>query len=126
MYTIEAVDKLLDEVAQELPAELFSQLNGGVILLEECKYHPEGAGDLYILGEYRSQRQMGRCVCIFYGSLMRAFGWAPEEVLRRELRRLLLHELTHHLESLAGEWGLAVKDQAQLEEYKRTHQDLNE
>ena len=122
MITIDAFANLLDEIAGEIPGELFGRLNGGVILLEACKLHPEGAGDLYIMGEYHSRRDMGRCIRIYYGSFMQAHAYAPEAVLRRELRATLLHELTHHLESLAGESGLAEKDRQRLEEYRRTHQ----
>jgi len=122
MYTIDDVGRMLDEIADEVPGELFNRLSGGVVLLEACMLHPEGGGDLYILGEYSNRRDMGRCIYIYYGSFMRVHGYAPEAALRGQLRATLLHELTHHLESLAGERGLEVKDRLQLEEYRRAHQ----
>ena len=121
MYTIDAVEEMLSEIADEIPGMYFEQLNGGVILLEECKEHPESKGNLYIMGEYCSRRDLGRYINIYYGSFMRAYAYVPEEVLRRQLRASLLHELTHHLESLAGERDLVVQDQMELAEYRRVH-----
>ena len=122
MMSIEDFDLMLDGIAAEIPSEFFGGLSGGIILREECKLHPEGAGDLYIMGEYSSRRDMGRCICIYYGSFMCTHGHLPPGALRGRLRATLLHELTHHLESLAGERGLEALDRLQLEEYKRTHQ----
>jgi len=122
MVTIEEFDAMLDEIAQDIPGAFFGGLSGGIILLEACKLHPEGAGDLYIMGEYSSRRDMGRCIRVYYGSFMRTFGHLSRHALRERLRATLLHELTHHLESLAGERGLEAQDRLQLEEYKRTHQ----
>jgi len=126
MYSIEDFDLMLDEIAQDIPAEFFGGLSGGIILREECKLHPEGAGDLYIMGEYSSRRDMGRCIRVYYGSFMRTHGYLPRERLRERLRSTLLHELTHHLESLAGERGLEIEDRRQIEEYKRTQQSQEE
>jgi len=118
MYTIEAVSAMLDEIAEGIPDAFWGRLNGGVVLLEECKAHPESAGDLYIMGEYCNRHDTGRCIRIYYGSFMRVYAYAPEEALRRQLRDTLLHELTHHLESLAGERGLEAEDRARLSEYR--------
>ena len=119
MVSIEEFDLMLDEIAQEIPEEFFGGLSGGIILREECKLHPEGAGDLYIMGDYSSRRDMGRCIRIYFGSFMRAHGHLPPDALRQRLRATLLHELTHHLESLAGERGLELQDRLQIEAYKR-------
>ena len=53
MLTIDAVNDLLDEMAEAFPPELFDGLNGGVNLLEEAKPDPDFPdGEMYILGEY--------------------------------------------------------------------------
>jgi len=119
MYTIDAVEEILNQIADEIPDELFNNLNGGIILLEECKAHPNGANDLYIMGQYHNRRDMGRYISIYYGSFMRLYANVPEEVLREKLRDTLLHEFTHHIESLAGERGLEIKDQIFMNEYHR-------
>ena len=123
MYTIDEVETMLGEIADELPGAFFERLNGGILLLEECKMHPESKGDLYIMGEYCHRRDLGRHINIYYGSFMRVHAHAPEETLRRELRKTLLHEFTHHLESLAGERGLEIKDRQKLEDYRRVHRE---
>ena len=112
---------MLNDIADEIPDEFFGRLNGGVILSEECKPHPEGSGDLYIMGQYFNTRDMGRYICIYYGSFMRLHGGAPESVLRSRLRETLRHEFTHHLESLAGERGLEIKDRVKMNEYRRVN-----
>jgi len=122
MYTIDAVEEMLGQIADEIPSMFFEKLNGGVILLEECKPHPHSQGDLYIMGEYSRRHDLGRHISIYYGSFMRVYAYAPEAVLRQKLRESLLHELTHHLESLAGERGLEMQDKIQLAEYRRVHQ----
>ena len=121
MYTIDAVEAMLGQIADEIPSMYFEGLNGGVILLEACKEHPQSQGNLYIMGEYCNRRDLGRLINIYYGSFMRLYGNAPEELLRLKLRESLLHELTHHLETLAGERGLVIQDQIQLAEYRRAH-----
>jgi len=122
MYPIEAVDAMLAQIADEIPAMFFEQLNGGILLQEECKQHPQSRGDLYIMGEYCNRHDLGRHINIYYGSFMRVYAGAPAEVLCRALRDSLLHELTHHLESLAGERGLELQDQIKLAEYRSAHQ----
>ena len=38
---------------------------------------------------------------------------------RDELYTTLSHEFTHHVEGLAGERGLEIKDELEMEEYRR-------
>lgn len=116
---IEEFLDMLDDISGEIPRELFKRLNGGIILLPEVKYHPEGVGDnLYIMGEYRTSSTMGRTIVIFYGSFMKLYGHLEKEDLRKCVKKTLLHEFTHHLESLAGEKGLEIEDKIFLQQYK--------
>jgi len=117
MMTIEEVNLLLDEIAAELPEEIFRELNGGVNLLPESKRNDADAdGNLYTLGEYRRD-QMGRYIVIYYGSLCSVYGGASHKKMRGYLRDVLTHELTHHLESLAGERDLEIEDEIKLDNY---------
>ena len=68
------------------------------------------------MGEYIVS-QAGRMIKIYYGSFERMYSWMDEEQLTEELREVLRHEFTHHIESLAGERGLEIKDEIQLQEY---------
>jgi len=119
MITFEEAAEALDEIAQELPQEIYADLNGGINLLPEEKLHPEGNGDeLYIMGEY-CYNNLGRYINIFYGSIMRVYAYLPAARIKQKIAEVLKHEFTHHLESMAGEKELAVKDTIDLEKYKR-------
>jgi hypothetical protein len=62
---------------------------------------------------------MGRYIAIYYGSFIRLYGHFSREAMQNELRRVLIHEFTHHIESLAGERGLEMKDAEELEKYRQ-------
>ena len=113
---IQQVGDILDKLAEELPPEFYRELNGGILLVPEYKPSPHGP-DLMIMGEYIVSHSMGRMIKIYYGSFERMFGWMDEEHLTEELREVLRHEFTHHIESLAGERGLEIKDEQQLRDY---------
>lgn len=121
MYTVNEVEAMLSELVDEIPNEFFVNLNGGIVLLDECKPHPESQGDLFIMGEYCYRSDMGRQIFIYYGSFIRMYGNASEEAFKEQLRHTLRHELTHHLESQAGERGLEIDDAIRLNEYRRIH-----
>ena len=109
---------LLDEMAEEFPEEFYAQLNGGISLLPEAKEDPEGE-DLYIMGEYCND-MMGRYIVLYYGSfaaLARLEDWTEED-WEDELYTTLSHEFTHHIEGLAGERGLEIRDELEMEQYR--------
>lgn len=115
---IDTVQIWLDEIAESLPDEIFRDLNGGISLLPYHKISPYAkADDLFIMGEYSVNRYLGRMINIYYGSIIRVYGNTPDQVLKRELRRILCHELIHHLESLAGERDLEKYDAQRLRRY---------
>lgn len=119
--SMEKFREMMDQIIEEIPQELFHELNGGVLLKEEEKLHPQHInGDLFIMGEYARQGVMGRYIFLYYGSFMRMYSRLPEEILYGRIRKTLLHELRHHLESLAGEKGLEVEDEVRLREYHST------
>jgi predicted Zn-dependent protease with MMP-like domain len=119
LYSIDEINDMLDEIASSIPEEIFKDLNGGVSLLPDVKMSSADlSGGLYTLGEYRRD-QMGRYIVLYYGSIMSVHGASPPEVMREHLRKLLVHELTHHIESLAGERDLEIKDAIDMERYKR-------
>ena len=117
MYTIEEINEMLDEIAAELPEGVFRELNGGVCLLAETKRSDKDpGGGLYTLGEYRRD-QMGRYIVIYYGSLIAVQGRSTQTMMRKRLKDVLTHELTHHLESLAGDRSLEYKDKMDIDDY---------
>ncbi len=114
--------EMLDELIAELPPEIFSRLNGGVLLLPDVRLSAEArANDLYTLGEYEHSHALGRTVRIYYGSILRAHGQQSPEEFREALREVLHHELTHHLESMAGDHSLEDDDNVRMNWYRMRH-----
>ena len=117
---IDSFHDILEELSEEIPEDLFRQLNGGIVTLPEARIHPKsGNPTLYTMGEYRVQIPgLGRYIAIFYGSFEKIYGVNVNPArLRRELRKTLLHEFRHHLESLAGEKDLEIIDKQNLQKY---------
>ena len=119
---IDGFHETLEEVAATIPTELLRDLNGGIIVLPEFKYHPIAqARDLYIMGEYHLQIPgLGRYIVLYYGSFEQVFGaWTPNEnqTLRDEIKKTLIHELRHHIESLSGVKDLEREDERTLKAY---------
>lgn len=122
MISFDEIGMILNNIADELPENFYKKLNGGINLLPDVKMHPESkeSGDLFILGEYYNDQQgLGRYINIYYGSFMRLYAHLEPASQREELKHILLHEFTHHLESLAGEEKLKIKDIQDLERYKQ-------
>lgn len=119
----ERLDKLrifADEAAEELPQVFYRELNGGIILSPITKAHPQSdpKKPLLVLGEYRNSPQMGRSIVLYGGSILRSYGNLPDEKLKAEVRHILRHEFTHHLESLSGTNDLEIDDAVKLNRYK--------
>lgn len=118
MITIKEMEEMLNEIAEELPQQIYKKLNGGIILLPETKQNPKRqATNLYILGQYHHGGVMGRYISIYYGSFKRVYGHLPKKELRKKLMKTLKHEFTHHLESMAGEKDLEIEDEKFIREY---------
>ncbi|MDY0236243.1 MAG: metallopeptidase family protein [Gudongella sp.] len=115
---IDRVNEILDEIAETLPADFFKELNEGVVLLPQRKNHPKSKASrpLYIMGEYH-RSITGSHIRIYYGSFKRVFNGLSEEQIKEQLESTLIHEFTHHLETLAGEKGLVIKDEEELDRY---------
>lgn len=74
--------------------------------------------DLFILGEYHIDRYLGRFIVLYYGSFAQCYGTCSEEEIQVQIRKVLLHEFRHHLESLAGERDLEIEDAVNVSQYK--------
>ena len=118
MVSIDEAEEMLNDIMDEIPEIFTKDLNGGVLLLPEAKLHPERrADDLYIMGEYHRNISMGRYIVIYYGSFERLYSHLSADQMRERLKKTLLHEFTHHIESLAGERGLEKKDEQTMANY---------
>ena len=111
-------DALLDKLACELPQEFYRHLNGVIIVLDGAKPHPDSPDmGLFVFGEYRHERAIGRYIAIYYGSFMALYPRHTPEQLEPLLRSTLRHEFRHHLESLAGVTALADEDRVKIEKW---------
>jgi len=118
MISITEMEAMLDELAAEFPLELYRKLNGGIILLPEAKRHQnDKANNLYVMGEYHRDRNLGRFIAIYYGSFAQTARHLSREQLREKLMGTLKHEFRHHIESLAGERDLEIADARYIAEY---------
>ena len=117
VLTFDEVGEILDQLAEQIPEPFYQDLNGGILLLPEELPDPDNGPDLYIMGEYCVD-EMGRYINIYYGSFAALLADEPREVWEEELFLTLRHEFTHHVEGLAGERSLDLKDEAYLLEYK--------
>jgi hypothetical protein len=117
MLTFEEAQIALDEIADALPQAIFAGLNGGYVLTDETMVDNDG---LYILGQYHVEPLgLGRYVTVHYGSICEIYGYLSPRGFRDKLKHVLHHELTHHLESLAGDRSLEVQDAVDRARYLR-------
>ena len=111
MLTYEQAGDVLDDLVDELPEEIFTNLNGGVSFVEDAVRSDDGR---YTLGMY-FRDEMGRHIELYYGSFVELYGDMDDETFRRRLKSTLHHELTHHIESRAGDRSLERWDERQAE-----------
>lgn len=81
-----------------LPSDLFKQLNGGILVLDEKNEE----ADSLVMGEYIEDPVMGKTILLYYGSFVEDLEDKSEEEWLEEIEDTILHELRHHVESLAG------------------------
>ncbi|MDR3209658.1 MAG: metallopeptidase family protein [Oscillospiraceae bacterium] len=118
--TYEEMQEILSECADALPPQIYEDLNGGILLLPDVKVcdDPPGKG-LLRCGEYiYDPAGLGRYIIIYYGSILRCFADLPKRELAEQVKKVLFHELTHHLENLAGDRSLELQDEIDLLPYR--------
>ena len=109
MLSFEQAGKILDAAVDALPEGIYDDLNGGVNLIRDTRRSEDGR---YTMGLYHHDG-MGRYVEIFYGSFVAVYGHESDAVFAEELKKTLHHELTHHVESKAGDHTLEKWDEEQ-------------
>ena len=116
--TLDLFTDILNDLADELPAAFFQDLNLGVTVADREKRHEKGVdGDLFILGEYQVSGAMGRGIVLYYRSFLQVHGHLPYEQTKRELRKILRHEFRHHVEHLGGQKDLELEDERDIQHY---------
>ncbi len=121
MFTIDETNEMLNDIADEIPLDLYRELSGGIILLPQAKIHPQAINnDLYIMGEYCIS-SIGKCIKIYYGSFQRIYRHLNKENYYKQLKRVLVHEIRHHNETLAGCKDLILYDKQEINKYLNKH-----
>jgi hypothetical protein len=124
--TYEAFVETAERLWAEIPEEFKRGLQG-LHILEEARPDPEEPG-LLRLGEYHDPgfpsvlggfEGIGRHIALFYGSFAALAAEEPGFDWEEEIWETLLHELRHHLESLAWRNDLVREDLEFLRRYRR-------
>ena len=119
----ELVARLWDEIPDEFKREL-----QGVHVLPQLKPDPSGLPGVVRLGEYTdpgppsvfaSGISLGRHIALYYGSFAAVANSDPGFDWEAQAWETLLHELRHHVESLAWRDDLIQEDLRQLERLRR-------
>jgi hypothetical protein len=104
-------------VTNEIPPTLLKSLNGG-IRLSKALQQDDDEKDYYILGEY-IEDELGFYINIYYGSFMHFYGDKSNKIIKKEILSTIKHELTHHIESLAGNETLAYEEDIEVAKRKK-------
>ncbi|SDX90548.1 metallopeptidase family protein [Eubacterium barkeri] len=119
--TIDEFTEEMQKLADELPEEFFDHLNMQIMIEETAKKSPEKISvPLYIMGEFVINA-LGRGIRIYYGSFEAVFGYLDRAALINEMRRVLRHEMRHHMESRAGLRDLEIIDRMDLDALQKKH-----
>ncbi|MEN6324878.1 MAG: metallopeptidase family protein [Syntrophomonas sp.] len=101
---------MLDSALIRIPPQYCRKLTGGFNVQKGKKLEEE----YYILGEYVEGGQLGCFIVFYYGSFAGLLEDEPREAWEAEIMDTVLHELQHHLESLAGRDDLARQEIEEL------------
>ena len=108
--TYEDFCHIAEKMIENLPPKLFEQLNGGVNVVRQKKED----GEYVLMGEYVEDPIMGNTVYLYYGTFAEELKGARRSEWIEEIEETLLHELRHHVESLAGVDYLSFEEMQDL------------
>ncbi len=115
--SLEEFVSLATALIDGIPERLCTELNGGFLMLPDVKRD----GDFYVMGEYVEDGIMGCSIILYYGSFVHLLEDCSPEEWKEELWDTIVHELRHHLESLAGVDDLVREEMAEIEAYRKTN-----
>jgi hypothetical protein len=123
--TYEAFVETTDRLWEDIPA-VYKQGLHGIHVLEYLRTDPDQP-ELLRLGEYHDPGYpsvlggfagIGRHIALFYGSFAELAAEDPDFDWENEIWETLLHELRHHVESLAWRDDLVQEDLEHLRRYR--------
>ena len=106
---------MLDLAVDRIPSRFLRDLTGGFNVRKGKKRE----GEYFILGEYIEDGIGGCFIMFYYGSFVELLAGEPDDCWEAEIIDTVLHEMEHHLESLAGCDDLA---RSEIEELARALQ----
>ncbi|OPZ73057.1 MAG: hypothetical protein BWY80_01004 [Firmicutes bacterium ADurb.Bin456] len=115
--SLEEFESMATALIDEIPERLCAELNGGFLMLPELKKD----GDFYVMGEYVEDGILGCLIILYYGSFVCFLEDSSPKEWEEELWDTIVHELRHHLESLAGVDDLVREEMAEIEAYCKTN-----
>lgn len=110
-------DYIEELVINIIPPALLESLNGGIRLSKGLQ-QDDAEEDYYILGEY-IEDGLGSYINLYYGSFMHFYGDQSDKIIKKEILSTIKHELTHHIESLAGNEALAIEEDREVAKRKK-------
>lgn len=116
-YSIDDAHEILERIYEEIPKELFKDLNGGIILLDEILYHDKSVNNsLLVLANY-ARFGVRKQINIYFKSIKRVYPYLEYEKLYEILYEILTHELRHHTEYKARVRDLEIEDEIKINDY---------
>ncbi len=110
LISFDTFAEMLDQAVDRIPERFLRALTGGFNLQKEKKRD----GDYYVMGEYIEDYVLGNFIMFYYGSFKALLADEPLTTWEEEIMDTVLHELQHHLESMAGRDDLAQKEIEEL------------
>lgn len=107
---------MLDQAVNRIPPYFCRELSGG-FNVQRGKKREDG---YYIMGEYVEGGHLGCFIVFYYGSFMALLKDDPLQAWEEEIMDTVVHEMQHHLESMAGRDDLARQEMQELERILRS------
>lgn len=114
VYSLDEFTELAGRLVDDIPARFCRDLNGGFIILPEAKTDDE----FYIMGEYVEDPAMGYYIILYYGSFVAVLEGETRETWNAEIWETIIHELQHHVETMAGVDDLVRAELAELARWR--------
>lgn len=102
--------EMVDIAVDRIPPRFCRDLTGGFTVQEKSK----SDGRYITMGQYVEGGHLGCFIVFYYGSFAALLNNQPIEVWQKEILDTVLHEMQHHLESMAGRNDLARQEMAEL------------
>lgn len=109
----------VDDISNnEIPAILLKDLNLGIQVSPNNQLDDDEK-NYYIMGQY-IRNELGNQVILYYGSFKYFFKNKSIDKWKREIMATIKHELIHHVEAMAGQEDLALQEDIEMANRKKS------